>query len=429
MGPDRPPAVTLRPVKLGEVANADALKYGKPLEGVRILSLEQMQALPYATQLLARLGADVVKVEALSGESGRGAQPGMTAPNGEFVGATFLRNNLDKRSITVNLKSDAGKQLILDLAKKFDVFAENFKGGALHRMGLGYDVVSAVNPRLIYVSVSGFGNSNSPYDGWPAYAAIAEAMSGIYDYMLSGPDETPRPNPVGALGDISSALFATIGILTALRHRDQTGEGQYIDVAMYDAMIAMTDIVTSMGSLGIDRLGEQKNLVCDPFRASDGWFVVQIGREAHMQKLSELVGCPEFLTDERMSTRRGWALHVDDILRPGIEKWAKDLTRLQACEQLSAAGIAASPIQTSPEVRRDPHVLQRNMLIEMERTDGEEPPLLIPGNPIKMSKVAEGPDVRMPWIGEHTRSVLHEELGLDDADIDALAADGVITAP
>jgi len=376
-------------VKLGDVVNADALKYGKPLEGVRILSLEQMQALPYATQLLARLGADVVKVEALGGESGRGAQPGMTAPHGEFVGATFLRNNLDKRSITVNLKSDAGKKIILDLAKKFDVFAENFKGGALNRMGLGYDVVSAVNPRLIYVSVSGFGNSSSPYDGWPAYAAIAEAMSGIYDYMLAGPDETPRPNPVGALGDISSALFATIGILTALRHRDQTGEGQYIDVAMYDAMIAMTDIVTSLGSLGIDRLGEQKNLICDPFRANDGWFVVQVGREHQMEKLAEIVGCPEFLTDERM----------------------------------------ASPIQTSPEVRRDPHVLQRNMLIEMERTDGEASPLIIPGNPIKMSKVAEGPDVRMPWIGEHTRSVLHEELGLGDAEVDALVADGVITAP
>mgnify|MGYP003343882604 CR=1 FL=1 len=145
-------------MRLGEIRNEAALGNGRPLEGVRVLALEQMQALPYATQLLARLGADVVKVEALSGESGRGAQPGMTAPHGEFVGATFLRNNLDKRSITVNLKSAEGKQLILDLAKKFDVFAENFKGGALNRMGLGYDVVSAVNPELIYVSVSGFGN-------------------------------------------------------------------------------------------------------------------------------------------------------------------------------------------------------------------------------------------------------------------------------
>jgi crotonobetainyl-CoA:carnitine CoA-transferase CaiB-like acyl-CoA transferase len=198
---------------------------------------------------------------------------------------------------------------------------------------------------------------------------------------------------------------------------------------MFDAMVAMTDIVTSMGSLGIERLGEQKNLICDPFRAQDGWFVVQIGREHHMQKLAELVGRPDFLTDERLATRRGWAEHVDDILRPGIEAWSAGFTKLAACEQLSAAGIAAAPIQTSAEVRRDPHVANRNMLIEMERTDGQGPPLLIPGNPVKLSKVAEGPDTRMPWVGEHTRSVLHDELGLSDADVDALVADGVVTAP
>ena len=404
-------------MKLGEVVNAGAAKYGKPLDGVRVLALEQMQAVPYATQLLARLGADVVKVEAPTGESGRGAQPGMTDPYGRFIGATFLRNNLDKRSITVNLKSERGKQLILDLAPHFDVFAENFKGGALARMGLGYDVVAGVHPEVIYVSVSGFGNSGSPYADWPAYAAIAESMSGIYDYMLKG-DEVPRPNPVGALGDIGSALFATIGILTALRHRDRTGEGQYVDVAMYDAMVAMTDIVTNLGSLGIERLGEQKNLVLDPFRAKDGWFIVQIVREHQLERIAQLVGRPEWVTDERLATRRGWADHVDDVLRPGIEAWAASLTKLEAAQQLSAAGVAAAPCQTSAEVRRDPHVAARNMLIEMERTDGDDPPVLIPGNPVKLSKVAEGPETRVPWVGEHTRDVLRAELGLDDDAVD-----------
>src|SRR5262249_28033307 len=188
-------------VKLGDVANEDAARYGKPLEGVRVLALEQMQALPYATQLLARLGADVVKIEAPTGESGRGSQPGMVDPDGRFIGATFLRNNLSKKSVTVDLKQDAGRELVLSLAPHFDVFAENFKSGALERMGLGYDDVVAVHPTVIYASLSGFGASGSPYADWPAYASIAESMSGIYDYVLVG-DETPRPNPVGALGDI-----------------------------------------------------------------------------------------------------------------------------------------------------------------------------------------------------------------------------------
>ena len=297
-------------------------------------------------------------------------------------------------------------------------------------MGLGYDDVAAVHPSVIYVSVSGFGNSGSPYDDWPAYASIAEAMSGIYDYVLVG-DETPRPNPVGALGDISSALFATIGILTALRHRDATGEGQHIDVAMYDATVAMTDIVTNFG-LARHRTGStsRRTLILDPFRAADGWFVVQlVPRAPARTDLAELVGHPEW--PDRPAPRDACAAgptHVDDMLRPAIEAWATDLTKLEACEQLSAP--PASPRRRSRPRRRScatPTSQQRNMLVEMERTDGGERPVLIPGNPVKLSKVAEGPESRMPWVGEHTRSVLHEELGLDDAAIDALVADGVVT--
>jgi crotonobetainyl-CoA:carnitine CoA-transferase CaiB-like acyl-CoA transferase len=413
-------------VRLGDVANEDAAKYGKPLDGVRVLALEQMQALPYATQLLARLGADVVKIEAPSGESGRGSQPGMTDPEGRFIGATFLRNNLSKRSVTVNLKADAGRDLVLALAPHFDVFAENFKSGALDRMGLGYEAVSAVHPGVIYASLSGFGASGSPYADWPAYASIAEAMSGIYDYVLVG-DETPRPNPVGALGDISTGLFATIGILAALRHRDATGEGQRVDIAMYDATVAMTDIVTNFESLGKHRLNEPRNAILDPFRASDGWFVMQLVREHQLERISQLVGHPEWPTDPRLATRELWAAHLEDMLRPAIEAWAADMTRMEAVAKLSAAGIASAPIQTAPEVVVDPHLEGRNMLVEMERTDGVERPVVIPGNPVKLSKMAEGPESRIPWVGEHTRAILSDELGLDDDTIDSLVADGVVT--
>ena len=414
-------------MELGAITNPDAVQYGKPLDGVRILALEQMQALPYARQLLARLGADVVKVESVKGgDLGRGSQPSITDPQGRTVGATYLRNNLDKKSICVDLKAPEGKQLILDLAPNFDIVAENFKGGALARMGLGYEDIAAVHPGVIYLSVSGFGNTvETPYDGWPAYAAVAEAMSGIYDYKLE-PGRPPAVSPVGALGDIGTALFGTIGILAALRHRDRTGLGQYIDVAMFDAMVSMTDLVTNFWSLGLRPApGQGLAMILDGFEASNGWFIIQVGREHEFERLATLVGKPEWLTDERLSTRAGWREHMDDILRPGVKEWAADKTNIEACRALADAGVAAGPCLTAQQVIDDPHVAARNMLMEIPRPEGGEP-VLTPGNPIKMSKVSEGPDVRMPWLGEHTDEVLATELGLDAQRLEELRTAGVI---
>jgi crotonobetainyl-CoA:carnitine CoA-transferase CaiB-like acyl-CoA transferase len=414
-------------MRLGDTGNTEALQYEKPLAGVRILALEQMQALPYATQLLARLGAEVVKVESVKGgDLGRGSQPSITDPEGRTVGATYLRNNLNKKSICVDLKSDDGRQLILDMAPKFDIVAENFKGGALTRMGLGYEDIAAVHPAVVYLSVSGFGNTvATPYDGWPAYAAVAEAMSGIYDYKLE-PGRPPMVSPVGALGDIGTALFGTIGVLAALRHRDRTGEGQYIDIAMFDAMVSMTDLVTNFWSMGLrPEPGQGLAMILDGFEASNGWFIVQVGREHEFERLANLVGHPEWLTDERLSTRAGWREHMDDILRPGVKQWAASMTNVDACQALAAAGVAAGPCLTAQQVIDDPHVAARNMLVEIPRPDGGDP-VLTPGNPIKMSKMADGPETRMPWLGENTDEVLAAELDLDAERLGQLRANGVI---
>jgi len=412
-------------MKLGDVANADALKYGKPLDGVRILAIEQMQALPYGTQLLARLGADVVKVEAPgAGESGRGSLPAMIDPNGQRAGATFLRNNLDKRSITVDLKHPKGRELILALAPHYDVFAENFKGGTMKRLGLDYETVSAVAPRTIYLSVSGFGNlAPSPYDGWGAYAPIVEAMSGIYAFKWG--DEEPMAAPVGALGDISSAIFGVIGVLSALLHRERTGEGQYVDIAMLDAVVSMTDLVTNFWSMGArGTLGGA--LIMNGFRANDGFFLMQVGREHQFERLAKLIGHEEWLTDPRLETRQGWVDHLDDVIRPAIEDWAKDKTKLEAATVMNEAGLVAGPSFSAPEVIADPHVNARNMLVEIPRTDDVPDPVLVPGNPVKMSKVAEGPETRTPWIGEHTDDVLAADLGLSADEIGALRDEGAI---
>ena len=412
-------------MKLGQVANEDAAPLGKPLDGVRVLALEQMQALPYATQLLARLGADVVKVESPNGgDSGRGSVPAMDDPDGRRVGATFLRNNLSKRSICVDLKNPRGRQLVLDLAGRFDVVAENFKAGTLDRLGLGWDDIHAVAPQAIYLSVSGFGSSGSPYDRWPAYAPIAEAMSGIYEFKRQG-GEPPAVAPMGGLGDIGSGLFATIGVLAALRHRDVTGRGQRVDIAMLDSMVAITDIVTNFWSLGL-RNGQLGPLIMHGFRAADGWFIVQVGRENQFAKLVEVIGHPEWTDDPRFAERQGWIDHLDTVLRPAIEGWAATKTKVEVCDALAAVGVAAGPCYSDDEVVVDPHVQARHMLVEMPRTDGVDQPVLIPGNPVKMSDVAEGPETRVPWLGEHTDEVLTSELGLDADALADLRAAGAI---
>lgn len=412
-------------MQLGEVANGEAAGNGKPLDGVRVLAIEQMQSLPWATQLLGRLGADVVKVEHPNGgDSARGSLPAMADPEGRRVGATFLRNNLSKRSICVDLKHAEGRRLVLDLAPRFDIVAENSKAGALDRLGLGWADVSVAAPRTIYLSVNGFGSSGSPYDRWPAYAPIAEAMSGIYEFKRSG-DEPPVVAPMGALGDIGSGLFATIGVLAALRHRDATGRGQRVDVAMLDSMVALTDVVSNFWSMGL-RHGDVGPLIMHGFRAADGWFIVQVGREPQFAKLVEAIGHPELATDPRFAQRQGWLDHLDDVLRPAIEGWASTRTKVEACDALASAGVAAGPCYADAEVVADRHVADRHMLVEVLRTDGVDQPVLVPGNPVKLSAVTEGPETRVPWLGEHTDAVLAAELGYDDARIAALRESGAI---
>ena len=413
-------------MRLGDVVNAEAARYGKPLDGVRVLALEQMQALPWGTQLLARLGADVVKVEhPTKGDMGRSSLPAMSDPEGRRVGATFLRNNLGKRTISIDLKHPEGRDLILRLAPRFDVFAENFKAGFLRRLGLGYDDIAAVHPACIYVSMSGFGNTvPTPYADWPAYAAVAEAMSGIYEFKRED-DRPPVVAPVGGLGDIGSAQFAVIGVFAALRQREKTGEGQYIDIAMLDAMVSMTDLVTNFWSLGL-RNGQLGPMIMHGFKAGDGWFIMQVGREHEFERLANLIGTPDWLSDERLATRDGWMEHLESLIRPAVEKWASSRTKVEACRDLGGAGIASGPCFRDDEVVADPHVAARDMLVEMARVDGVDQPVLIPGNPVRMSKVAQGPETRVPWHGEHTDAILSGELGLSAGDLADLRKAGAI---
>ena len=386
-----------------------------------------MQAVPFATQLMSHLGAEVVKIEhPTQGDSGRGSQPAVTDSDGRLVGATYLRNNLGKRSVGIDLKKPEGRDLIRRLVPRFDVVVENFKSGTLERLGLGYDDLAALRPGLVYASVSGFGNlTESPYSAWPAYAPIVEAMSGIYEYRREG-ETPPMMAPVGALGDTASGLFMIIGVLSALRRRDVTGEGGRVDISMYDVMVSMADVVPNFHSLGMATgAGATAAGIMSGFRARDGWFVVQAVREHQIEKFCEAIGHTEWLDDPRFQQRSDWNKHLEDVIRPAVDKWAADKSKHEAASILAAAGIASGPSNTAEDLLADPHVRDHQMLVAMERPDGGEP-VLTTGNPVKIAGLPEGEKGRWPVLGADTDAVLREELDLDDADLAKLRDAGAI---
>lgn len=398
-----------------------------PLEGVRILAIEQMQAMPYATQLLARLGAEVVKVEHPSrGESGRDASPRIRDADGRSVGATYLRNNLNKKSIGIDLKHPEGVALVKRLVPRYDVVAENFKPGTLERLGLGYPTLAALHPALVYVSVSGFGSlRESPYADWPAYAVVPEAMGGFYSFRPE-PGRLPNIGVAGALGDIGSALFAAVGILAALAGASRTGRGQHVDVAMMDAVIALMDMVPFNPSIGIedDRLSAWPGL-CTAFAARDGLFVVQVGREHQFERFAEAVGHPEWLADARLATREGWRDQLEALIRPAVERWARQRTKLEAATHLAERGIVAGPSFDADDLAADPHVAAHQMVVSVPRPDGG-PPIRVVGNPVKLSASPEPETRRWPTLGRDTDEILERDLGLEARECKALRERGVI---
>jgi formyl-CoA transferase len=415
-------------MRIGEVRHSERQTWGKPLDGVRILAAEQMQALPYATQLMSHLGAEVVKVEHPErGESGRGAQPFLTDEDGRRVGATYLRNNLNKQSIGIDLKQPSGSALFKRLVPHFDIVAENFTPGTMDRLGLGYSAISEIDPRVIYLSISGFGNQgDSPYSTWPAYAPMVEAMAGIYEPARK-PDQPPPVVVAGALGDNGAGLFGMIGMLAALRHRDRTGLGQHVDISMYDAMVAMSDMVPHLWSMNAPPGWATAGSIAivAGFRARDGYFVVSVMREHQFEQLAQVVGHPEWREDPRFATREGWAQQIEGVLRPAIEAWAADKTRLEACSLLCGEGIPSGPSNLAADIYADPHVQAHNMLIAVPRPDGEQD-MQVVGNPVKLSRVAEGPLTSFPRLGEHTEQVLRDTLGVAEDELAVLREQRVI---
>jgi len=397
-----------------------------PLSGVRVLAVEQLMAMPFGTQLLSDLGAEVIAVETV-GYAGDEAVPWRE------------RTGRHKRRIQVKLNDPRGQELLRRLSQRVDVFGENFRPGVLDRYQLGYAQLSKLNERLIYASVSGFGHKDflpSPYSDLAAYGIIGEAMSGsIHAIRKFGGQHTGI-----ASGDITTSLFTTIGILAALRHRDLTGKGQYVDVCMTDSLFALAELPFVQHTLAADAAEDAKaggktsapppiSYPYGTFPAADGEFTFLVLNDAHWQTFCKLLGHEEWPTHPELGNPATRKQAVEKIVFPALTAWAKPLTRAEVVEKFRGAGLAVAPINGPEDILKDEHFTARRMIETVIRPNGR--PLRVPSNPIKLSAVeatksATPPPARIEAPGESTEAVLRQELGLSDDDIATLVKDGIV---
>ena len=392
-----------------------------PLEGIRVLDLTRILAGPYATMILRDLGAEVIKIE----QPGTGDEARDFGPFKNDFSLYFMSVNRGKKSVTLNLKAPRGKELFLELVKGSDVLVENFRPGTMEKLGLDYESLKKHHPSLLYAACSGFGQTG-PYARRGAYDMIIQGMGGIIS--ITGEPDRPPVRVGTSIGDITSALFTTIGILSALRHRDQTGEGQLIDVGMLDCQVAILEnaMVRYFSTGDIPRpLGRRHPAITpfEVFESADGYVVIAIGNNELWRKFCEHVDRPELIDDDRFNTN---ALRTEnhESLFPILAEIMCRRTTDAWVEALEAIGVPCGPVNTVDKVANDPQVLARDMIAEVEHdTTGT---VQVPGIPIKLSETPGQIDAPAPNLGEHTSEVLTGLLKLTAEEVNQLKQDGVL---
>jgi crotonobetainyl-CoA:carnitine CoA-transferase CaiB-like acyl-CoA transferase len=395
---------------------------GYDLHDIRVLDLTRVLAGPYCSMLLADLGADVIKLEIPNlGDDSR-----QFPPFQQNESLYYANLNRGKRSITINLKQQKGKQLFRRLIAQCDVLMENFRPGTMERLGIGYDQLKKENPRLIYAAISGFGRTGR-YKDRPGYDIIGQAMGGLL--AITGWPDSPPTRTGTAIADVLSALFCCVGILAALRIRDQTGEGQLIDVALVDSVVASLENIPQQYFVSGEpphRIGNRYEFIYpyDSFRASDGWVIIGIANDTIWNRFVNVLHFSNVDELHRFATNPQRVKHHYQ-LKLLIEAWTCTRHVKELVDLLNAAGVPAAPIYSIKDVVEDPHiVIDRQMFMEELHPRMGKVTLL--GNPIKMSATQPKPRGPAPQLGQHTRDILTRLLHLQQKDVDALHLQGVI---
>lgn len=412
-----------------------------PLAGVRVLDLSRVLAGPWCTQTLADLGADVIKIErpmrnGSGGDDTRGwGPPFLRDRDGHDTAeaAYYLGTNRNKRSVTVDIARPEGQDLIRRLARRSDVFVENFKVGDMARYGLDSERLLALNPQLVYCSITGFGQTG-PYRDRAGYDYAVQGMGGLMS--VTGPsqreiaDDAPGggPQKVGvAVADLFTGMYATTAILAALRHRDATGQGQAIDMALLDTQVAMlANLGANYLATGVapKRAGNaHQNIVpYQVFEAADGHIILAVGNDGQFAKFCEVAGCPELAADARFARNADRVRHRE-VLVPMLAERMRTRPKAEWLTALEAAKVPCGPINDLAEVFADPQVQARGMTVELPHPLADRVKLV--ASPMKLSATPVQYRRPPPLLGEHTDAVLLEA-GLDREEIAALRATGVL---
>ena len=379
----------------------------KILEDVRVIDLTQFWFGPFCTMMLADLGAEVIRVEPPWGSPDRVA-------DGYLVGGssyTFHQLNLNKKGITLNLKTDDGLKIFKNLVGEADVVAQNFRPGTMERLGIGYDVLKKIKPDIIYAALSGFGQTG-PYSERPCFAPIAEAMSG--HSRLTGDKVDPDGPPIEmaqALGDLGPALFAAMSILAALRHRDRTGMGQSIDVAQLDCMTAL-----NMGIAGYNLSGLYPWQLREKYPMGQGFGGLFKTNDEKYVRIASF--SPRLIDDLREY------MGVDEVSEKLLERKISEMSRDEAVNYFVKARVPVAPVYHVDDVVEDPHLLERDMFTKVHHAEAGEIELV--GFPVKFSETPGSVERAAPVLGQHTLEVLEALLGYDKADLEKLTEKGVI---
>ncbi len=395
-----------------------------PLTGIRVLDLTRVLAGPWCTQNLADLGAEVIKIERPgSGDDTRGwGPPYIKDQNGQDTteAAYYASANRNKLSVALDIASEQGSGLILELVRQCDILVENFKVGGLRKYGLDYESVKKINPALVYCSITGFGQTG-PYASRPGYDFMIQGMGGLMS-ITGERDDLPGGGPQKAgvaVADLMTGMYATVGILAALHERARSGLGQYIDMALLDcqvAMLANQNLNYMTTGVAPKRAGNaHQNLVpYQVFSAADGHLIVAVGNDSQFRAYSRVIGRPALAEDARFMTNSNRVINREALV-PMLVEAMKTQARDYWLAELEKAGVPAGPINTMDQVYDDPQVQSRGMQMSLPHSSaGQAPvgasPLRLSGSPVNYRHAA-------PLLGEHTEQVLRERLGLSEAEI------------
>lgn len=397
-----------------------------PVADLVVLDMTRYIAGPYCTMLLADAGAQVVKIEPLLGEDTRHLEPFLRTDGELPVSAYFLRMNRNKRSVAVDLKHSKGITFVKDLISKADVLVENFRPGVMNRLGLDDERIAEINPRLVYCSISGFGQSASPNRDRPSYNVVAEYEAAIS--VRTMPDG--KPGAVGPpVGDMFPALHALSAILMAIHQRQTTGLGSRVDISMYDSMLSLNELQISYAEL----YGEQWNPAAHPFycpygvfKASDaGWVCLDVTTTRQWSGFCSAIGRVDLFELPGLATGPQRVAQYEEVIRAPFEQWLSTTPRDAAVQTMVAHGVPSAAVRHPSEVLRSDQAQARNMRLRVSNDEGVG--LDIVGNPIRMSGMTENSECRAPELGADTLWAAREIAQLDQTHVDRLVADGVIS--